>query len=61
MIIDLPGQGQAGGADVHNFNIKNLTGICEDTRGVNNHQKGQAKERDREKERGAVSRAHHPI
>lgn len=41
IIIDLPGHGQAGGTDVHKFDVKNLTGICEDTRGVHHHQTGR--------------------
>ena len=58
IIIDFPGQGQAGGTDIHNFHVKNLTGICEDTRGVHHHQDGQVREKDRE--RDAVIKASNP-
>ena len=49
VIIDFPGQGHGCCVDVHNFNVKHLTGDCEDRRGVNSKQNGQARERDRDK------------
>lgn len=47
--VHFPGQGHDGGTDVHDFKVKSLTGICDDTRMATS---------EREE---AVIRAHHLI